>query len=78
MDNDVSLFGRKFFRKNLFESSVDFTQKTRYAYGYDTSITNYSPAKKDIRIGYGNIGAKASLSSLTLDSTSFSYDFNIL
>ncbi|MDO9339151.1 MAG: hypothetical protein Q7T72_01325, partial [Bacteroidales bacterium] len=77
MDNDASLFGRKFFRKNLFESSVDFSQKIRYAYGYDTSITNYSPAKKDIRLGYNNIGAKASLSSLTLDSTSFSYDFDI-
>ena len=35
MDNDASLFGRKFFRKSLFEGSVDFTQKTRYAYGYD-------------------------------------------
>ena len=77
MDNDASVFGRKFFRKNLFESSVDFAQKVRYAYGYDTSITSYSPAKKDIRIGYNNIGAKASLSSLTLDSTSFSYDFDI-
>jgi hypothetical protein len=77
MDNDASLFGRKFFRKNLFESSVDFSQKIRYAYGYDTSITDYSPAKKDIRLGYNNIGAKASLSSFTLDSTSFSYDFDI-
>jgi len=76
-DNDASVFGRKFFKKNLFESSVDFSQKIRYAYGYDTSITNYSPAKKDIRIGYDNIGAKASLSSLTLDSTSLSYDFAV-
>ena len=77
MDNDASLFGRKFFRKNLFESSVDFSQKTRFAYGYDTSVTNYSPAKKDIRRGYYNIGAKASLSSLKLDPTSFTYDFDI-
>jgi hypothetical protein len=78
MDNDISVFGRKFFRKNIFESSVDYSQKTRYAYGYDTSITTpYSPAKKDIRLGYNNIGANASLSSLTLDSTSFSYDFDI-
>ena len=77
MDNDASLFGRKFFRKNLFESSVDFIQKTRYAYGYDTSITDYSAVKKDIRLGYNNIGANASLASLTLDSTSFSYDFDI-
>lgn len=77
MDNDLSLFGRKFFKKSLFESSVDFAQKTRYAYGYDTSITDYSPVKKDIRIGYNNLGAQASLSSMTLDSTSFSYDFDI-
>lgn len=77
MDNDASLFGRKFFRKNLFEGSVDFAQRTRYAYGYDTSVTNYSPSKKDIRLNYNNIGAKASFSSLTMDSTIFSYDFDI-
>lgn len=77
MDNDASLFGRKFFRKNLFEGSVDFAQRTRYAYGYDTSVTNYSPSKEDIRLNYNNIGAKASFSSLTMDSTIFSYDFDI-
>jgi hypothetical protein len=77
MDNDVSLFGRKFFRKNLLEGSMDFGQKTRYAYGYDTSMTNYSAAKKDIRMNYENIGAKISFSSLTLDSSSFSYKFDL-
>ncbi len=77
MDNDVSLFGRKFFRKSLLEGSVDFAQRTRYAYGYDPVILNYFPSKKDIRIGYDNIGAKASLSSLTLDSASFSYKFDL-
>ena len=77
MDNDVSLFGRKFFKKNLLEGSLDFARKTRYAYGYDTSITNYSPAKKDIRLGYDNLGGKVSLASLTMDSTHFSYDFDV-
>ena len=77
MDNDASLFGRKFFRKSLFESSLDFTQKTRYAYGYDPVAPDYSPDKKDIRMNYYNIGAKASLSSSTLDSTSFAYDFDM-
>jgi hypothetical protein len=77
MDNEISLFGRKFFKKSLFESSIDLAQKTRYAYGYDTSIINYSPAKKDIRLGYNNLGANASLSSLTTDSTDFSYNFDI-
>src|SRR5664279_4163430 len=53
MDNDASLFGRKFFRNNVFESSLDFAQKTRYAYGYDPAApATYSPSKKDIRRGY--------------------------
>jgi len=77
MDNEASVFGKKFFRKFLLQGSVDFLQKTRYAYGYDTSFVGYSPDKKDIRLTYNNIGAKASLKSLTIDSTSFSYDFDI-
>jgi hypothetical protein len=77
MDNDASVFGRKFFRKNLFESSVDFSQKTRHAYGYAPEITDYVPVNKDIRMNYNNLGVNASLSSLILDSTNFSYDFDI-
>ena len=73
----LHFFGRKFFRKNVFESSVDFSEKIRYAYGYDTSITDYSAINKQIRMAYNNIGAKASLTSLNFDSTDFSYDFNI-
>ena len=76
MDNDVSLFGRRFFRKNTLEGSLDYSGKNRYAYGYDPFIPDYSPTKKDIRIPYSNLGAKASLSSTTLDSTDFSYDFD--
>jgi len=76
MDNDASLFGRKFFRKNLLESSVDFGQRRRYAYGYDPDLT-YSPTKKEILSDNYNLGAKATLSSTTLDSTSFSYKFDI-
>ncbi len=77
MDNDVSLFGSRFFKKSILEGSLDFGQRIRYAYGYDTSIVNYSPERKDIRLGYNNLGATASLSSLTTDSSSFSYDFDI-
>jgi hypothetical protein len=75
MDNDASLFGRKFFKKSLFEGSVDLTQKVRYAYGYDTSIDNYTPVKSDIKTPYTNLGGKASLSSVTMDSAKFAYDF---
>jgi hypothetical protein len=75
MDNDASLFGRKFFRKNTLEGSLDYSEKTRHAYGYDPVFSDYYPSNKEIRLPYTNLGAKASLSSLTLDSTDFSYDF---
>ncbi len=76
MDNDASLFGRKFFRYSYLEGSVDYKQKTRYAYGYDTILTGYEPEKKDIRLGYNNLSADISYASLTLDSAKFSYDFD--
>jgi hypothetical protein len=75
MDNNLSLFGRKFFRKSTLEGSIDYKGKTSFAYGYDPAILDYSPSKKAIRIPYNNIGATASLISSTLDSTEFSYDF---
>ena len=77
MDNDASLFGKKFIKKSLLEGSVDFTQKVRYAYGYDPEITGYIPDKDSIRMKYNNIGAKASFSSATLDSSELSYDVNL-
>lgn len=77
MDNNVSLFGRRFFRKNILEGSLDYAQKSRYAYGYSPAVSDYSPSKKEIRIPYNNLGANASFSSITLDSTAFSYDFDL-
>jgi len=75
MDNDLSLFGRKFFRKSTLEGSLDYAGKTRYAYGYNPVVSDYYPSKKGIRMPYNNLGAKTSLSSITLDSAEFSYDF---
>lgn len=76
MDNDAALFGRKFFRNSYLEGTVDYSQKLRYAYGYDTLFTGYEADKKDIRLGYNNLGADITFASLTLDSAKFSYDFN--
>jgi hypothetical protein len=77
MDNDMSLFGKKFFRKNVLEGSLDFSQKLRYAYGYDTSIVGYEAVKKQIRMGYNNFGANLSFASLNLDSANLSYNFGL-
>ncbi len=77
MDNDVSLFGKRFFRENFLEGSVDFSQKVRHAYGYDTSLVDYDPGKKQTLMGYNNFGAQLSFTSMTLDSSSFSYDIDL-
>ncbi len=76
MDNDASLYGKKFFRHSLIEGSLDFNQRTRYAYGYDTSIVGYEAQKKNIKLGYNNLGATISFASMTLDSAKFSYNFD--
>lgn len=75
MDNEASLFGKKFFKKAILGASADAVQKTRYAYGYDTSLIGYFPDKKDIRLRYTNLGARLSLSSANLDSSAFNYNF---
>ena len=77
MDNDASFFGRKFFQNSILMGSVDFSQKVRYAYGYDTIFKNYNPEKKDIRLNYVNAGANLGLASTGSDSSKLQYDFNI-
>jgi hypothetical protein len=77
MDNDASIFGKKFFPKSKLEGSVDFTQKVRHAYGYDPLIADYNPSKDDIRMNYYNAGGKISYSSLKLDSADFYYKWDI-
>ena len=78
MDNDVSLFGKKYLRNSIFNGSIDLSQKTRYAYGYDTTIfKNYVPPNKNIRLNYYNAGATIGLASVKLDSSSLAYKFDL-
>ncbi len=79
MDNEASLFGKKFFKSSILGISVDYLQKNRYAYGYKTDDPAYLylAPKKDIKTRFYDVGAKASFSSLNLDSTELSYDFSL-
>jgi|WetSurMetagenome_2_1015567.scaffolds.fasta_scaffold57379_2 hypothetical protein len=77
MDNDASLYGKKFFQSSILQGSVDFSQKVRYAYGYDTIFRNYYPEKKDIKLNYINAGANIGLASSVNDSSQLQYDFNL-
>ncbi len=76
MDNDASLYGKRFFRKSYIDLSANFLQKTRYAYGYNT-IEPFEFIKKNIKLDYYDVGAAASFSSLNLDSSDLSFDFGL-
>jgi hypothetical protein len=75
MDNDASLYGRKFLKGAILSGSADFNQKTRYAYGHDTAFTSFSPSKKELKLNYLNAGARIGIESTGTDSSSFAYNF---
>ena len=77
MENEGSIFAKNFFNRSILEGSVNLMQNTRYAYGYSPEVLPYIPDKKSIKISYYDIGGNISFSSLNLDSTSFSYDFDL-
>ena len=77
MDNDAMLYGRKSMRKSILTGSVDYSQKSRYAYGYDPFFTDYDPDKKEYRLNYNKAGATIGYSSAILDSSDLAYDFGL-
>jgi hypothetical protein len=77
MDNDASFFGKKFFQNSIFSGSVDFSQKTRYAYGYDTSFRTLDLPRKLTRLNYINAGATIGLTSARVDSSLLAYNFGL-
>ena len=77
MDNDASLFGKRYLQNSTLSGSIDFSQKTRYAYGYDPQLPVYDPPKKTIRLNYVNAGATIGLASSKLDSSSLAYNFGL-
>jgi hypothetical protein len=77
MDNDLIVYGRKFFKSAIFRGNLDFIQKTRFAYGYDTSFVEPFTDKKEYKLNYFNTGAKFGLASMNLDSSKMAYDYEI-
>jgi len=74
MDNEASLYGKKFQKSSILSGSVDFAQLSRYAYGYDTSFVDYEAEKADIRLKFIDVGATVALTSLRSDSGRLIYD----
>jgi hypothetical protein len=74
MDNEASLYGKKFFDASVLSASADFAHLTRHAYGYDTSFTTYEADRDDIRLRFLGVGASVGLSSLRSDSGRLIYN----
>lgn len=78
MDNEASLFGRKFFRGWVLGGAVDYNQATRYAYGRIPEMSeNYFPEKQEHKLNYYNAGANLSVTSASLDSNAFAFDYKV-
>ncbi len=77
MDNDAVLYGKRFFQSSVLGGSLDFSQMTRHAYGYDTLYTTWEPEREDIRLRFMSAGASTSFRSLRADSGSLVYDFRL-
>jgi len=76
-DNNVSLFGKKFLNESVLRGSIDYSGKTRYAYGYNPQIIDYNPVKKDYKLNYTSAGINAGISSVRPDSSKLAYDVSL-
>jgi hypothetical protein len=77
MDNEASLYGKRFLKKSVLEGSLDYNQYVRHAYGYEPGTVNYDPTKKEIRLNYMEPGARINIYSTTTDSADLSYNFGL-
>lgn len=71
-DNQIELFGKKFFRKHTLAGNLDYNRNVIHYYGYDTSIVHLSD-KDYIKQRYSNIGGNAALQSHYTDSVHANY-----
>jgi len=75
-DNDLQLFGKKFFKNSTLQGDIGVQGDTRYFYGYDTQIDT-SMDKDDIRQKYLQFNMNANYKSTYVDSNHINYDFNV-
>jgi hypothetical protein len=74
-NNDVSLFGKKIYRRSEWTGNIDFSSKSVYYYGYDADTVRIPPPeKKDIKQNFIRLGAKTEIASIHPDSNHFNYN----
>lgn len=75
-DNEIGVYGKKFFRKSTFSGKLDYNRDVIHYYGYDTSLldiidNNYTKQR------YSRIGGDVALQSHHTDSTHINYLVNL-
>lgn len=73
-DNDLRLFGKKFFKNSILQGDMGLLSNTRYFYGYDTGVDT-TLLKEDIKQNYLTLDLNAQYKSNYVDSTHINYDF---
>jgi len=71
-DNQVELYGKKFFRKHTLKTNLDYNRNVIHYYGYDTSLIHLSD-NDYTRQCYSNIGGNVELQSHYTDSVRLNY-----
>ncbi len=74
MDNEVSLYGKRFLQSSVLAGSIDFNHFTRHAYGYDTILATPELERADMRLDFIDVGADVSIASAVADSNRLIYD----
>lgn len=77
MDNQVLLYGKKYFARSRFDADIDFRQMSRHAYGYDTSYIGYEAKRKEIRSLVFDVTGSARYFNMPVDSSHLRYDARV-
>lgn len=78
MDNYLTFYGTRLFRRFALSGNVDIDHVRRYAYGYDSfNLLPPEPDKDSLRIDYFMPSANVNLYSTRLDSSHLNYDINL-
>ncbi|MEE4198259.1 MAG: hypothetical protein V2I54_11495 [Bacteroidales bacterium] len=75
-DNDLQLFGKKFFKNSTLQGDIGVKGDTRYFYGFDTQVDT-SMEKEEIKQKYLQFNVNTSYKSTHVDSNHINYDFRV-
>ncbi len=77
-DNEIGLYGKRFFRKHTLSGDVDYARNVIHYYGYDTSAIHLNEEENGItKQRYSFIQGKAAYQSHYTDSLHINHLFNI-